>query len=92
MDIERRSSTISDKDIARLVEAIKTTNHDCRFFDISHDDLYETVRLVKRMNNIFDESNRTIRKFIIKSMLIFIGVLLSGGLYKILKGIIIKDL
>ena len=89
--IEQRRPVFSDQDIVRLVEAIKSSrsiHDDCKFYDISHEDMYETVRLAKRVNKVFDESGGVVRKFILTTVLTVIGFIITKGFLKYFKEIV----
>jgi hypothetical protein len=55
---------LSDEDIAAIVAALKKEDHECRFSNITKEDLDEAVKFYKNFNKVIGDTNRTILKTI----------------------------
>lgn len=67
---------LTDEDVNKIVLAIKSSNHsilDCRFKDVSSEDMEEAVKFYKHVNKILEESSSTFRKTLVG--MIVVGLL-----------------
>jgi hypothetical protein len=65
---------LTDDDIKKLVDALKTEGHVCRFSDIDPSDLRHSVEFFKNVNEAMNDTRNIIRKTLI---VLFIGGLVS---------------
>lgn len=70
----------TDADIEAIVAAINASKHlDCRFEDISHDDLQEAVKFYRNVNAALSETRSTVRNTIISLVITGIFAIICIG-------------
>lgn len=68
------------KAIVESVLHVKSSNvHECRFDTVQKEDLEEAVKFYKNINNVLDESGKTIRQTILKGAIIGVFALIFLG-------------
>jgi hypothetical protein len=74
---------LSDEDIIAIKEAISPA-HSCRFHDVEHEDLLESVKFYKNMNKVLNSSGGIIAKTLLVLLTTGIaGIFIVGLLYKL---------
>jgi hypothetical protein len=78
----RQGRTLSDADvvaIARALRAIDTDEHECKFGNITQEELQETIKFAKKMNKVIDGGAGIVGKVILVSIVVYILSLVGAG-------------
>lgn len=77
--------TLTDADIAALVEAFAGEGHPCRFNNIDPDDLSHSVEFYKNWNKVLTDSRNVAGKTLVVVMVTGLISLLGWGVLAIVK-------
>jgi len=72
---------LSDADVKKIVDALKADSHalECRFKDVSPEDLRASVEFYKHANRILTESSSTVRNTILGALVLAMVALIWAG-------------
>lgn len=85
---ERRKANLTDKDIARILDAFEARLHQrhmCRFEKISEDDFYASVEFFKEFNESLKAGKAVAAKTILVLLITFLCGVLGAGIVSKLK-------
>ena len=87
---ERRTRNLTNEDIEEIVRQVNQSKHlDCRFTNISTDDLEEAVEFYRNFNKLMAESGSTIWKTVLVLGVGGVCSLLLLGIYSKIKNSIL---
>lgn len=73
---------ISDEDIERIIQAAQYRHPDvCRFDTIKREEMEEAIRFARNLNQMMEDSKRTVRNTLLGIMILIIVGLMTEGFW-----------